>query len=164
MCTLSELFKDILPDENTEREDNYVYAARNFNNDYNIKQELYVFNSPIERDIFCAIKNEEENMYDGYNCTIWKGVDIRVSQPYMYTGDHFDKIIDIYLKDRDEIIQIESSLYKIKVPRDINLLEYFIEKELKVAGLTWCATSTQLDKLLQKVEHYKALGYIPMEE
>ena len=73
-------------------------------------------------------------------------------------------IIDVYLKDRNEIIQIESSLYKIKVPRDINLLEYFIEKELKVTGLTWCTTSTQLDKLLQKVEHYKALGYIPMEE
>ena len=73
-------------------------------------------------------------------------------------------IIDIYLKDRDEIIQIESSLYKIKVPVDINLLEYFIKKELNVVGLTWCATSTQLDKLLQKVEHYKALGYIPMEE
>ena len=73
-------------------------------------------------------------------------------------------IIDIYLKDINEIIQIESSLYKIKVPRDINLLEYFIEKELNVVGLTWCTTSTQLDKLLQKVEYYKALGYIPMEE
>ena len=73
-------------------------------------------------------------------------------------------IIDIYLKDINEIIQIESSLYKIKVPRDINLLEKKKKKELKVVGLTWCATSTQLDKLLQKVEHYKALGYIPMEE
>lgn len=114
MGTLSELFKDILPDENTEREDNYVYAARNFNNDYNIKQELYVFNSPIERDIFCAIKNEEENMYDGYNCTIWKGVDIRVSQPYMYTGDHFDKIIGLIGRK----IPFVENEYKVKITYD----------------------------------------------
>ena len=73
-------------------------------------------------------------------------------------------IHDIYLTDTKEMVQIEDYFYEIHVPKNINVFQYFIKKELSTLGLSWCATSEELDILMQKVEKYSALGYIPMEE
>lgn len=73
-------------------------------------------------------------------------------------------IHDIYLTDTKEMVQIEDYFYNIHVPKDINVFRYFIKKDLSTLGLSWCATSEELDALMQKVEKYSALGYIPMEE